>query len=496
MNNITRFSNNIFNLNILSKKEFEQHIKNLVDTIYCLFEIDDLKTDINNEVTNLLFDFGVLDDSLSLSDLQKQIDKKEFIKLVNAINHLLGIKIENYPELLKYSRKLREAKVAKPSQSNGPTLVDLFSGSGGLSLGLVQAGFNIILANDIEKQMLMTYSFNHPEVDGKNILHGSIEDINNNIQEYLNCEVDLVVGGPPCQGFSMANRQRIIDDPRNVLYKEYIKCINHLHPKIFIMENVKGMLNVANQVVDDFNDNIGEHFDISYRVLNAKEFGVAQSRERLIFIGIRKDICIKNSIKADDIFEEMNAKKIDNHFTLQDALEGLKELKPSRKKNNTSGDVESGFIIERNTYNKFNEYLKLVNKNRTNPLVFNHKARYNNDRDIEIFGKMIPGDKSDSPRIMDIMPYKSRNHMFKDKYYKLVPSVPCRTITAHMKFDCNMYVHPFQARGLTPREAARIQSYPDDYFFLGSYTKTYQQIGNSVPPLLARKIGEILITIL
>ena len=113
-----------------------------------------------------------------------------------------------------------------------------------------------------------------------------------------------------------------------------------------------------------------------------------------------------------------------------------------------------------------------------------------NDRDIEIYGRMLPGDKSDSPRIADIMPYKSRNDIFKDKYYKLIYSNICKTITAHMKFDCNMYIHPTQARGLTPREAARIQSYPDSFFFLGPYTKTYQQIGNSVPPLMARAIGE------
>ena len=103
------------------------------------------------------------------------------------------------------------------------------------------------------------------------------------------------------------------------------------------------------------------------------------------------------------------------------------------------------------------------------------------------------GDNSNSPRIKDIMPYKSRKHIFKDKYYKLVNSIPCKTITAHMKFDCNMYIHPNQARGLTPREAARVQSYPDDYLFLGAYTKTYQQIGNSVPPIIGRKIGEIIL---
>ena len=100
----------------------------------------------------------------------------------------------------------------------------------------------------------------------------------------------------------------------------------------------------------------------------------------------------------------------------------------------------------------------------------------------------MPGNNSADPKIADIMPYKRREKIFKDKYFKLEPNKPCKTITAHMKFDCNMYIHPSQARGLTPREAARIQSFPDDYFFRGSYTKTYMQVGNSVPPLL----GEII----
>lgn len=125
-------------------------------------------------------------------------------------------------------------------------------------------------------------------------------------------------------------------------------------------------------------------------------------------------------------------------------------------------------------------------------VVSNHKARYNNDRDIEIYGRMEPGDRSDDPKIADIMPYARRNGIFKDKYFKLENDKVCKTITAHMKFDCNMYIHPTQARGLTPREAARVQSYPDDYFFRGAYTKTYMQIGNSVPPLLGRAIAHVI----
>lgn len=153
---------------------------------------------------------------------------------------------------------------------------------------------------------------------------------------------------------------------------------------------------------------------------------------------------------------------------------------------------ESGRRIDHDDIQLQNDYTRMINQGRKYPAVLNHKARYNNDRDIEIYSRLNPGDKSTDPKIADIMPYKNRNDIFKDKYFKLEPDKVCKTITAHMRFDCNMYIHPTQARGLTPREAARVQSYPDDYFFRGTYTKTYMQIGNSVPPLLGRAIAVVI----
>ena len=179
-----------------------------------------------------------------------------------------------------------------------------------------------------------------------------------------------------------------------------------------------------------------------------------------------------------------------------EALYGLRPLVASRKKNATElGSEGSGYTIERNL-GSTNAYINRINNGKVYDFVLNHKARYNNDRDIEIFGRLLPGDKSDDPKIADIMPYTRRSNIFKDKYYKLEPDKVSKTITAHMKFDCNMYIHPTQARGLTPREAARVQSYPDDYYFKGAYTKTYMQIGNSVPPLLGRVIASAIKTYL
>lgn len=242
---------------------------------------------------------------------------------------------------------------------------------------------------------------------------------------------------------------------------------------------------MASQVVADFKS-IG--YDVDYRVVNAKDFGVPQNRERLIYIGNR--IGVDNSLIFSALMNEAKGMPM---FVLGDALYGLRELRASHSKNDTEASSgESGYKIEVSQDKNGNEYIALINCGSLFPLTFNHKARYNNDRDIEIYRRLEQGDKSDDPKIADIMPYKRRSGIFKDKYFKLENDKVCKTITAHMKFDCNMYIHPFQARGLTPREAARVQSYPDDYYFRGAFTKTYMQIGNSVPPLLGRAIAKVI----
>lgn len=365
------------------------------------------------------------------------------------------------------------------------TMVDLFCGAGGLSLGFVQEGFYAGLANDIEPCCVDTYAHNHPETPRDHIILGDIREVVADLEELMgNIDVDVVVGGPPCQGFSTANRQRLIDDPRNYLYKNYIEVVKKLQPKFFVMENVKGMLGVSDQVKEDF-EGIG--YTVECKVFNAKDFGVPQNRERLIYVGNRMGI--DNSALIEEI-DEIAANSVEH--VLKDALAGLRPLEASRQRNATEVDTElSGRKIEANTTGYTNDYINTINEGRTIGVVCNHKARYNNDRDIEIFGRLDQGDKSDDPKIADIMPYTRRSNIFKDKYFKLEEDKVCKTITAHMKFDCNMYIHPTQARGLTPREAARVQSYPDDYFFRGAYTKTYMQIGNSVPPLLGRAIANV-----
>lgn len=414
---------------------------------------------------------------------------KALIEKVNNENEYRWLKdldydwvLENEHPLSNFSPLYRREK-QESSKNPMNTLVDLFSGAGGMSLGFVQEKFEVSFANDIEESCIKTYIHNHPSIPHENVVLGDIDSVLDDITDYLRFDdVDVVIGGPPCQGFSMANRQRIKDDPRNKLYKYFIEAVNVLQPKVFVMENVKGMLNVAKQVVEDFSE-IG--YFTSYTVLNAKDYGVPQNRERIFFVGT-KNLGDSESI-IDNIKSKENYKKI---FHLKDALFGLPSLEASTTRNATNAYDKSGGLVLPKNNEESNDYLDLINNHKETFTILNGKARYNNDRDIEIYRRLKQGEDSTSESIADIMPYASRNHIFKDKYFKLIENDFCKTITAHMQFDCNMYIHPNQARGLTPREAARVQSYPDNYLFLGPYTKTYMQIGNSVPPLLSRVFAQ------
>ena len=363
-------------------------------------------------------------------------------------------------------------------------MIDLFAGCGGLSLGLEQSGFTPWFVNEIVEQFVNTYKYNHTLSD-EHYYIGDIAKLNDDIDKYkkLFNGITLVCGGPPCQGFSMANRQRLIDDPRNSLYKQYLIFLNHVRPTFFIMENVKGMMNKFDEIIQNFNDYLGEEYQFDYSILKAQDYGVPQNRERFIMIGNRIGIPPKK------IFVEIEKSKRQS-FVLRDALIGLPHLEPRKQKgakdieNDESGYTERDFEYIKNGFYNF------INDGREIHKLYNHKNRYNNPRDLEIYRRLPQGANSLHESIADIMPYKRRNDIFKDKYYKLDENQICKTITSHMKFDCNMYIHPWEARGLSPREAARIQTFPDDYYFTGAQNMWYAQIGNAVPVKLAKAIGD------
>ncbi|MEO5776755.1 MAG: DNA cytosine methyltransferase [Flavobacterium sp.] len=368
------------------------------------------------------------------------------------------------------------------------SLVDLFAGCGGLSLGLEQAGFSPVFVNEINPVFCETYIYNH-NIPKENYFIGDINELNSNLLNYKELfeNIDIVCGGPPCQGFSMANRQRIIDDPRNNLYKAYLNFLKEVKPKFFVMENVKGMSKKIDEISEDIQVYLGDEYTFSYSLLNAKNFGVPQNRERFFIIGNRIGVDVK------EIFKDILNDKNNVGFTLKEAIGDLPKLKPNQIKNNTSIENKDCGFKEVDYEYKNTSFYKFINNNRQINKLYNHKNRYNNDRDTKIFELLPQGENSLHSSISDIMPYKSRNHIFKDKYFKLKENDVCKTITSHMKYDCNMYIHPNQARGLTPREAARIQTFPDDYVFRGSQNNWYAQIGNAVPVKLAEVIGKHII---
>lgn len=449
------------------------------------------------EVEEEMFNIGVINESDELP-LLKSLLKGEYSRFISCVSFYLTNKQGMGTLLDKLSNKKRKELQEAEEENNKPLFVDFFAGAGGLSCGFIQAGYKVDFANDFEDVCVRTYRYNHPELPANRVLQGDIRLIVDHIEKYVNKSIDIVVGGPPCQGFSSANQQRIIDDPRNELYKYFIKAVKKILPKFVVMENVKGMLSVADQVVEDY-QNIDEirngckfSYKVAYRLLNSANFSVAQSRERLIYIAIRTDVIEEKQITPEKIFEQILKNNEDNNmFVLRDALEYIKPLDAPRIKNMNEVDDEfTGKKIDVNKYNgDDNEYLRLINGKRKIPYLFNHKARFVNDINYDIYRLLNQGDDASDPKIADIMPYANRLHCFKDKYYKLIADKPSRTITAHLRMDCHSHIHPFQIRALTPREAARCQSFPDDYLFLGAYLKTYMQIGNAVPCLMAKCIA-------
>lgn len=468
--------------------------------VFCEKNKLDLKAQKQENYIAELIDMGVIDAEEELEELKKFLGEY-YLPLEEAVNFVIANRAQVGDLLDKlYNSKRREKQLVAREQKQ-LTLVDFFCGAGGLSLGFLQEGFHVKLANDIEDVCIQTYKYNHPELPSEKVIQGDIKEIVDNIDNYIDGDIDIVVGGPPCQGFSEANRQRVIDDPRNKLYKYFVKAVEKIAPKIVVMENVKGMLKVAGQVIEDYESLRIERngriysYKAKCQILNSQDFSVAQSRERLIYIAVRSDVMEAKNITPDTIFGQIEKECEQNkRYILMDALKDIKPLEAPRIKNRNETDSElNGKKIDVNAYEENpNEYLSLINKGRKIPYVFNHKARYCSDVNYEIYKRLEQGDDATNEKVKDIMPYAHRNHCFKDKYYKLYADRPCRTITAHLRMDCHSHIHPYQVRALTPREAARVQSFPDDYLFWGAYLKTYMQIGNAVPTMMARGIARVI----
>ncbi len=392
-------------------------------------------------------------------------------------------KVQLEQSLIDYYTEKYQAFTAEHFQYD---FIDLFCGAGGLSVGLEQEGFRPIIAVDKDLSALLTYRFNRPWLTDKNLIHDDIREL---VGKDIFPRVPAIVGGPPCQGFSVVNKHKKEDDERNALYKFYVHAVKQALPKIFLMENVEGILRLYDEIKNDF-ERIG-YTVCEPLILSPKDFGFPQSRKRVFILGISnnyKDIVDEiYSIFKRTVMNEMSGVQ----YTLWDAISDLPELEAKTMKNATYVENKKWGYTVAGTLDKVTKYTQLINDGiPTKRPLLNHRSKYNNERDIQIYQLLKPGEKSDAESIQEINPYKSRANIFRDKFDKLIADEPCKAITAHMYYDCNMYIHPYQARGLTPREAARVQGFPDDYFFLGSPNEWYRQIGNAVSPLVARVLAK------
>ncbi|WP_228447763.1 DNA cytosine methyltransferase [Chryseobacterium sp. KBW03] len=430
-------------------------------------------------------------ENVSISEEYKELLEPDLFENLNNVYYTLRKnKAQNHPLLKKYLPELKKEPAA------GMLFADFFSGAGGLSQGLINAGFTPAFVNDNYIDALETYYFNH-DLTLNRFYHGDIADLINNIDDYRHFfkGIKLIAGGPPCQGFSTANRQnfeidkeskekRFIEDDRNILYKHFVSLLGIIKPDFFIMENVRGMKKVERQIEEDINNVTAEEYFFNPLILDAQYFGIPQSRIRYILIGG------KNFLNIEQIRVRLIAKQDkENRYKLEDALFGLPPIGTNPIKLNTSYESEqNGYNLSKKLLQQ-NDFLHTINNRRTINYLWNHRSRYNNENDLEIFSRLPEGENSLHESIQDILVYKNRKHIFKDKYYKLKKSEVSKTITSHMKYDCHMYIHPDQPRGLSPREAARIQTFPDDYVFRGSLNSWYKQIGNAVPVKLAEIIA-------
>lgn len=372
-----------------------------------------------------------------------------------------------------------------------------------MSAGFEKAGFEFVIANEIDPVIAGTYVKNHPdtlmincdikrlcedfescltEAHSRQGFEPSVEDVRSRLES-----VDIIVGGPPCQGFSMAGARirkkgAFLEDERNFLFKYYFKMIQRFEPEFFVFENVAGLMTlkngaILNEIVSIFGD--GENFrkgayNVSYSVLTASDFGVPQNRDRLIIVGCR-------------------SRKIDLEVELRLAVERMKVKSPGRFDKVTIRDAISdlayleageGAFEQAHRLEPQSDYQRSRRKNAV--ALYNHKATAHNDIAIERIKQIVPGENFTSlnERIRSV---------HSGSYGRMEWDAQSATITT--RFDTpsgGRFIHPTLNRTVTPREAARLQSFDDDYVFYGNKTSVGKQIGNAVPPLLAEVLAEMI----
>lgn len=343
-------------------------------------------------------------------------------------------------------------------------MIDLFAGVGGLSLGFELAGFTAVLANEYDESIANAYIKNKPHT--KMIVSDITQlPIKDTFSEYRD-KIDLIVGGPPCQGFSQKGQRKSIADPRNFLFRYYYEVVSLVKPKYFVMENVPNLLTAEGGYFKDEIKNLFESigYKITADVLNASEFGVPQNRRRAIIIGRLGTYALS--------MPQPTQKKV----SIWDAISDLAYL-------------ESGEGTEKQDY-KYppqSDYQKEMRKN--SQLLYNHVATKHSPLALKRL-KLIPPNSG-----REVLPPEHlTKSIYSGTWSRMIKDDISATITT--RFDTpssGRFTHPFLNRAITVREAARLQSFPDDFVFYGNKTSQMKQVGNAVPPLLAKAIANVII---
>lgn len=415
---------------------------------------------------------------------------------------------------------------------NKLTAIDIFAGGGGLSEGFCKAGFDIINHIEQDKNAAETlrtrvmffllkesglikeyYSYLYGRIRRKDlIVKYNLDDLidNNVIRQEISEEtiddiikrvkfsmkmrglknIDVLIGGPPCQAYSLVGRARdpykMEHDKRNYLYKYYVEFLKELNPEIFIFENVPGILSAGNgKLFDDiqkYMDNVG--YEINYRILNSADFMVLQNRKRVILIGWKKG----------NNFGYPSFERIEHNYRVKCVLDDMPTLKAGE-----GDEAARDYKI-----NDINDYLRKTRIRTKSDKVINNVARPHRKVDLEIYkyaiNKYLKGERLKYTDLPEKLQFHKNRKSFLDRFKVLDQNVSAsHTVVAHIAKDGHYYIHPDinQLRSLTVREVARLQSFPDNYKFEGSRTAQFIQVGNAVPPLMAeiiaRKVKEILI---
>jgi len=384
------------------------------------------------------------------------------------------------------------------TSSSKSTFIDLFSGCGGFSTGLEQAGLTCLAGVDHNEHAISTFRSNHPEgtvAQVKDMTQFQPEELESLVGAG---HVDLIVGGPPCQGFSTARQnlgsnsgQRLVDDPRRDLYKYFLKFVNHFRPKVFVMENVLGIKKMQNGFY--FTAIQNEARRIGYRVVPIEvsmwEFGVPQKRIRQLFVGTLTELPI--FVHADLIRKTHSLSHgmdgLEPIVTLGEAIEDLPALEAGDERIVQDYDLE----LRKQHLQKYSGrfLIDVLNVGNADQLTW-HCARPHSARDLRDFARLNEGETCSRALARGVdMEFPYDRSTFKDRYTRQDRNSLGSTIVAHLKSDGLMFIHPTQVRSLTPREAARVQTFPDTFRFSGRRSHVFTQIGNAVPPLVGKRVG-------